>query len=140
VVTSGLAMYDTMQYIRSPISTVCVGLAASAGSLLLMAGSPGKRYALPNAKVMIHQPSGGFQGQATDIEIHATEIIRTRARLNEIYAHHTGQDLKTIEPAMERDKFMSAEEAREFGLIDEVVKKRKISSDAAEESNDSKGK
>jgi ATP-dependent Clp protease protease subunit len=104
-----------------------------------MAGTPGKRYALPNAKVMIHQPSGGFQGQATDIEIHATEIIRTRARLNEIYAHHTGQDLKTIEPAMERDKFMSAEEAREFGLIDEVVKKRKISSDAAEESNDSKG-
>ncbi len=124
VVTAGLAMYDTMQYIRPDVSTVCVGQAASAGSLLLMAGAAGKRYCLPNAKVMVHQPSGGFQGQATDIEIHAKEIIRTRSRLNDIYVQHTGQTLEVIEDAMERDKFLDAEEAKQFGLIDEVVEHR----------------
>jgi ATP-dependent Clp protease protease subunit len=124
VVSSGLAIYDTMQYIRPDVSTVCIGQAASAGSLLLMAGAKEKRFALPNAKIMVHQPSGGFQGQATDIEIHAREILETRRRLNEIYAHHTGQPLKTIEEAMERDKFMSAEDSKEFGLIDAVVSER----------------
>ena len=124
VVTAGLAMYDTMQYVRSDISTVCIGQAASAGSLLLMAGAPGKRYALPNAKVMVHQPSGGFQGQATDIEIHAKEILATRQRLNEIYVRHTGQSLEVIEDAMERDRFMNPEEARDFGLLDAVVEQR----------------
>lgn len=124
VVTSGLAMYDTMQYIRPDISTVCIGQAASAGSLLLMAGAKGKRYSLPNAKIMVHQPSGGFEGQATDIEIHAREIIKTRTRLNEIYVKHTGQSMAIIEDAMERDKFMSADEAKEFGLIDQVVDSR----------------
>ena len=124
VVTAGLAMYDTMQYVRPDISTVCIGQAASAGSLLLMAGASGKRYALPNAKVMVHQPSGGFQGQATDIEIHAKEILATRQRLNEIYARHTGQSIEVIEDAMERDRFMNPEEAREFGLLDAVVEQR----------------
>lgn len=124
VVTAGLAMYDTMQYVRPDISTVCIGQAASAGSLLLMAGAPGKRYALPNAKVMVHQPSGGFQGQATDIEIHAKEILATRQRLNDIYARHTGQSIEVIEDAMERDRFMNPEEAREFGLLDAVVEQR----------------
>jgi ATP-dependent Clp protease protease subunit len=124
VVSSGLAIYDTMQYIRPDVSTVCIGQAASAGSLLLMAGAKEKRFALPNAKIMVHQPSGGFQGQATDIEIHAREILETRRRLNEIYASHTGQPLKTIEEAMERDKFMSAEDSKEFGLIDAVVSER----------------
>jgi ATP-dependent Clp protease protease subunit len=124
VVTAGLAMYDTMQYIRSPVSTVCVGMAASAGSLLLMAGEKGKRYALPNSQVMIHQPSGGAQGQATDIEIQAREILKTRARLNQIYANHTGQPVEEIEKKMERDTYLSAEEARDFGLIDHVVDKR----------------
>ncbi|WP_425404783.1 ATP-dependent Clp endopeptidase proteolytic subunit ClpP [Hwanghaeella sp.] len=124
VVTSGLSIYDTMQYIRPEVSTVCLGQAASMGSLLLTAGAKGKRFALPNARIMIHQPSGGAQGQATDIEIHAREILRTRERLNQIYVDHTGQKLKTIETAMERDKFMSPEEAKEFGLIDEVVNKR----------------
>ncbi|MDJ0983674.1 MAG: ATP-dependent Clp protease proteolytic subunit [Kiloniellales bacterium] len=124
VVTAGLAMYDTMQYVRPDISTVCIGQAASAGSLLLMAGAAGKRYALPNAKVMVHQPSGGFQGQATDIEIHAKEILATRHRLNEIYARHTGQSLDVIEDAMERDRFMNPEEARDFGLLDAVVEQR----------------
>ncbi len=124
VVSAGLAMYDTMQYIRPQVSTVCVGQAASAGSLLLMAGAKGKRFALPNAKVMVHQPSGGFQGQATDIEIHAREIIKTRARLNEIYVKHSGQPLSAIEAAMERDTFMDADEAKAFGLIDEVVENR----------------
>ncbi len=124
VVSSGLAMYDTMQYIRSDISTVCIGQAASAASLLLMAGAKDKRYALPNAKIMVHQPSGGFEGQATDIEIHAREILNTRGRLNDIYVKHTGQDLKLIETAMERDKFLSPEEAKDFGLIDHVVVKR----------------
>ncbi len=124
VVTAGLAVYDTMQYIRSPVSTVCVGMAASAGSLLLTAGAKGKRYALPNSQVMIHQPSGGAQGQATDIEIQAREILKTRARLNLIYVHHTGQDLAAIEAKMERDTYLSAEEARDFGLVDEVVESR----------------
>ena len=124
VVTSGLAMYDTMQYDRPDISTICVGLAASAGSLLLTAGAKGKRYSLPHSNIMIHQPSGGFQGQATDIEIHAKEIIKTRDRLNKIYVKHTGQDLKTIEDAMERDRFMTPAEAKEFGLVDEVIAER----------------
>ena len=124
VVSAGLAMYDTMQYIRPEVQTVCIGQAASAGSLLLMAGAKGKRFALPNSKIMIHQPSGGFQGQVSDIQIHAEEIIRTRQRLNELYVHHTGQDLATIENAMERDNFMDAEKAKTFGLIDEVVSQR----------------
>ncbi len=124
VVTSGLSIYDTMQYIRPAVSTVCLGQAASMGSLLLTAGEKGKRFALPNARVMVHQPSGGFQGQATDIEIHAREILALRARLNNMYVHHTGQPLEVIEQAMERDKFMSATEAKEFGLIDEVVSSR----------------
>jgi len=123
-VTSGLAMYDTIQYIRPAISTICVGLAASAGSLLLTAGAKGKRYSLPHSNIMIHQPSGGFQGQASDIEIHAKEILKTRDRLNKIYVKHTGQELKTIEDAMERDRFMTPEEAKNFGLIDEVIAER----------------
>ena len=129
VVSSGLAMYDTMQYIRPEVATVCIGQAASMGSLLLTAGAPGKRYCLPNAKVMIHQPSGGYQGQATDIEIHAKEVMRTKARLNEIYVTHTGQKLGVIEAAMERDNFMTGDEAKTFGLIDEVVEKRPADED-----------
>ena len=129
VVTSGLAMYDTMQYIRPEIATVCVGLAASAGSLLLTAGRKGKRFSLPNSNIMIHQPSGGFQGQASDIEIHAKEILKTRDRLNKIYVKHTGQDLSKIENAMDRDRFMTPEEAKDFGLIDEVVTERPRSGD-----------
>lgn len=124
VVTSGLAIYDTMQYINCDVSTVCIGQAASMGSLLLAAGAAGKRYSLPNARIMIHQPSGGFQGQATDIEIHAREIIALRRRLNEIYVDHTSRDLDTIEAAMERDNFMVPDKALDFGLIDEVVEKR----------------
>jgi ATP-dependent Clp protease protease subunit len=124
IVTSGLAVYDTMQYVRPDISTVCVGQAASMGSLLLTAGAKDKRFALPNARIMIHQPSGGFQGQATDIEIHAREILAVRARLNEIYVKHTGQELKVIEDAMERDRFMTPAEAKEFNLIDAVVEQR----------------
>ncbi len=124
VVSSGLAIYDTMQYIRPNVTTVCIGQAASAGSLLLLAGTAGKRFALPNSKIMIHQPSGGFQGQATDIEIHAREILATRRRLNEIYAFHTGQPLSTVEEAMERDRFMTSEDAKEFGIIDAVVERR----------------
>ncbi|MBL4741201.1 MAG: ATP-dependent Clp endopeptidase proteolytic subunit ClpP [Sneathiella sp.] len=124
VVTSGLAIYDTMQYIRPEVATVCIGQAASMGSFLLMAGAKGQRFALPNARVMIHQPSGGAQGQATDIQIQAKEILRTKDRLNELYVKHTGKDLKTIEDSMERDNFMSADEAKEFGLIDEVVEQR----------------
>jgi ATP-dependent Clp protease, protease subunit len=124
VVTSGLAIYDTMQYIRSPVSTVCIGQAASMGSLLLCAGAAGKRFALPNANIMIHQPSGGFQGQASDIEIQAREILRLRARLNEIYVKHTGQPLDVVSSAVERDRFMTPLEAKEFGLIDEMVESR----------------
>ncbi|MBE6455140.1 MAG: ATP-dependent Clp endopeptidase proteolytic subunit ClpP [Alphaproteobacteria bacterium] len=124
VVTSGLAILDTMNYIKCPVSTVVMGQAASMGSLLLCCGAKGRRFALPNARVMIHQPSGGFQGQATDIEIHAKEILSIKARLNQIYVEQTGQDLDTIERAMERDNFMTAEEAQKFGLIDEVIKTR----------------
>lgn len=126
IVTSGLAIYDTMQYIRPDVSTVCIGQAASMGSLLLTAGAKEKRYCLPNSRIMIHQPSGGFQGQATDIEIHAREILSLRGRLNDIYVGHTGQDLKVIEDAMERDRFMSPEECKDFGLIDEVVTSRPV--------------
>jgi ATP-dependent Clp protease protease subunit len=121
IVTSGLAIYDTMQYIRSDIATVCIGQAASMGSLLLCAGAKGKRVSLPNSRIMIHQPSGGAQGQATDIEIQAREILLLRARLNDIYVRHTGQPLETIVNALERDKFLSPGEAKEFGLIDEVM-------------------
>lgn len=124
VVTSGLAMYDTMQYIKCPISTVCIGQAASMGSFLLTAGEKDKRFSLPNSRIMIHQPSGGAQGQATDIEIHAREILRIRARLNDLYVKHTGRKLPEIEKAMERDNFMTADEAKEFGLIDHVVETR----------------
>ena len=124
IVTSGLAIYDTMQYIRPDVATVCIGQAASMGSLLLTAGATGKRYSLPHSRIMTHQPSGGFQGQATDIEIHAKEILSLRTRLNKIYEQHSGKTLKQIERIMERDTFMSPEEAKEMGLIDEVVSKR----------------
>jgi ATP-dependent Clp protease protease subunit len=126
VVTAGLAIYDTMQYIRSPVSTVCIGQAASMGSLLLASGAPGKRYALPNSRIMVHQPSGGAQGQATDIEIQAREILAVRARLNQIYVKHTGQDLETVERTLERDRFMSGEEAKAFGIVDQVVENRPV--------------
>ena len=124
VVSAGLAIYDTMQYIRSPVSTLCIGQAASMGSLLLCAGAKGKRYSTPNARVMVHQPSGGAQGQAADIEIQAREILTLRRRLNEIYEVHTGQTLEAIEQKLERDSYMSADEAKAFGLIDEVVANR----------------
>ena len=130
VVTSGLAIYDTMQYVRPQIMTVCIGQAASMGSLLLAAGTKGKRYALPNARIMIHQPSGGMQGQATDIEIQAREILSLRSRLNQIYVKHTGQPLAVIEQAVERDKFLSPDEAKDFGLVDEVVVSRPVPADA----------
>ncbi|ACI98658.1 MULTISPECIES: ATP-dependent Clp endopeptidase proteolytic subunit ClpP [Rhodospirillales] len=123
-VTSGLAIYDTMQYIRCPVATICVGQAASMGALLLAGGGAGRRYSLPNSRIMIHQPSGGAQGQAADIEIQAQEILRMRQRLNEIFQRHTGQNLDVIEKAVERDKFMSPEEAKAFGLIDEVFSNR----------------
>ncbi len=126
IVTSGLAIYDTMRYIRPDISTVCIGQAASMGSFLLAAGAKDKRFALPNARIMIHQPSGGARGQASDIEIQAREIIALKARLNKIYAEHTGQPLEVIEEAVDRDRFMTPGEAREFGLIDEVVVSRPI--------------
>lgn len=124
VVTSGMAMYDTMQYISCDVNTLCIGQACSMGSLLLAGGAKGKRFALPNARVMIHQPSGGFRGQATDIEIHAKEILDMKKRLNQIYAHHTGKKLNVIEAAMERDNFMTPQEAKKFGLIDHVVTSR----------------
>ncbi|MBL6621497.1 MAG: ATP-dependent Clp endopeptidase proteolytic subunit ClpP [Rickettsiales bacterium] len=124
VVTAGLSIYDTMQYINSEVSTMCIGQAASMGSLLLTAGQKGCRYSLPNSRIMIHQPSGGFQGQATDIEIHAKEILKLKKRLNEIYVNHTGKKLDTIHKSMERDNFMSAEEAKSFGLIDQVIQNR----------------
>jgi ATP-dependent Clp protease protease subunit len=126
IVTSGLAIYDTMEYIRPDVSTVCMGQAASMGSLLLTAGAAGKRFSLPNARIMTHQPSGGFQGQATDIEIHAKEILDLRQRLNGIYEKHSGKTIKQIEKIMDRDTFMTAEDARDFGLIDEVVEKRPV--------------
>jgi ATP-dependent Clp protease protease subunit len=124
VVSSGMAIYDTMQFIKPAVSTLCVGQAASMGSLLLAAGQKGMRFALPNARVMVHQPSGGYQGQVTDILIHAREVESLRKRLNEIYVHHTGQDIKTVEDALERDNFMVAEKAVEFGLIDQVLTSR----------------
>jgi ATP-dependent Clp protease protease subunit len=124
VVTSGLSIYDTMQFIRCPVTTLCMGQAASMGSLLLTAGEKGHRFALPNARIMVHQPSGGFQGQVTDILIHAKEVENLKRRLNEIYVNHTGQDYDTIHNALERDNFMTADAAREFGLIDQVVTKR----------------
>ena len=124
IVTSGLAVYDTMQFIRPPVSTLCTGQAASMGSLLLAAGAKDLRFALPNARIMVHQPSGGFQGQATDIMLHAQEILNLKRRLNEIYVKHTGQPLKKIEDALERDMFLTSEMAREFGLIDKVIEKR----------------
>jgi ATP-dependent Clp protease protease subunit len=129
IVTAGLAIYDTMNYVRPDISTVCFGQAASMGSLLLAAGAKGKRYALPNSRIMIHQPSGGFQGQAADIDIQAREILNLRARLNQIYANHTGQTLETIEGKMDRDSFLGPDDAKEFGLIDDVVASRPKSAD-----------
>ena len=127
VVTSGMAIYDTMQYIKSPVSTVCVGMAASMGSFLLAAGEPGHRIALPNARIMVHQPSGGFRGQASDIERHAEDIIKTKRRLNELYAKHTGKPVEEIERALDRDNFMTSEEAKAFGLVDHVYEKREAS-------------
>ena len=124
IVTSGLAIYDTMQFIRPQVSTLCTGQAASMGSLLLAAGAKDLRFALPNARIMVHQPSGGFQGQATDIMLHAQEILSLKKRLNEIYVRHTGQPLKKIEDALERDMFLTAEMAKDFGLIDRVIEKR----------------
>jgi ATP-dependent Clp protease protease subunit len=124
IVTSGLAIYDTMQYIRSPVSTVCIGQAASMGSLLLAAGEPGLRICLPNARVMVHQPSGGFRGQASDIERHAEDIIATKRRLNEIYVKHTGQPYEVVEKTLDRDHFMTADEAQKFGIVDRVYEKR----------------
>lgn len=124
VVTSGLSIYDTMQFIRCPVTTLCMGQAASMGSLLLTAGAKGQRFALPNARIMVHQPSGGFSGQVTDILIHAKEVENLKRRLNEIYVAHTGQDYDTIHNALERDNFMTAEAAKDFGLIDQVVSKR----------------
>lgn len=124
VVTSGLGIYDTMQYIRPKVTTICIGQACSMGSLLLAAGEPGQRYSLPNSRIMIHQPSGGAQGQATDIEIQANEILALRKRLNQIYVDHSGQKLADVEKAMERDNFMSPDEAKKFGLIDEIYSER----------------
>ena len=124
IVTSGLSIYDTMQYIKPKVSTLCMGQAASMGSLILCAGEPGLRYTLPNSRIMIHQPSGGYSGQATDIEIHAKEILTLKARLNNLYVKHTGQKLSHVEKNMERDNFLSAEAAKEFGLVDEIVDKR----------------
>ncbi|MBC8049371.1 MAG: ATP-dependent Clp protease proteolytic subunit [Chitinophagales bacterium] len=124
VVTSGMAIYDTMQFIRPPVSTLCIGQAASMGSLLLAAGEPGMRYALPNARIMVHQPSGGFQGQASDIERHAKEILAVRERLNKIYVKHTGQTMQSVIDVLERDTFMTADAAKTFGLIDKVIAKR----------------
>ena len=126
IVTSGLAIYDTMQFIRPPVSTLCVGQAASMGSLLLAAGEPGMRFALPNARIMVHQPSGGYQGQVTDILIHAREVESLKRRLNEIYEKHTGKDYKAIEEALERDNFMTAEVGKAFGIVDQVMEKRPV--------------
>ena len=124
LVTSGLGIYDTMQYIKSPVSTLCIGQASSMGSFLLAAGEKGKRFSLPNSRIMVHQPSAGFQGQATDIQIHAKEILSLKERLNKIYSNHTGKSIKEISQALERDKFMTPEDAKSFGLIDKVVDKR----------------
>jgi len=131
VVTSGMSIYDTMQFIRPPVSTLCMGQAASMGSLLLTAGATGMRYALPNARIMLHQPSGGFQGQASDIERHAQDIIKLKRRLNEIYVKHTGRDYDTIERTLDRDHFMTAQESKDFGLIDGVIESRELIEGAA---------
>jgi ATP-dependent Clp protease protease subunit len=124
VVTSGLAIYDTMQYIKSPVITLCLGMAASMGSFLLMAGEKGQRIALPNSRIMVHQPSGGFSGKASDIERHAEDIIKTKQRLNELYAKHTGQTVETVEAVLDRDSFMTADEAKAWGIVDHVWEKR----------------
>jgi len=124
IVTSGLAIYDTMQYIRSPVSTACIGMAASMGSLLLAAGEKGMRFATPNARIMVHQPSGGFRGVASDIERHAVDMLQMKRRLNEIYVKHTGQPYETIEKTLDRDSFMTAAEAQTFGIVDKVYEKR----------------
>lgn len=137
LVTSGLAVYDTMQFIRPPVSTLCIGQAASMGSLLLTAGEKGMRFALPNARIMVHQPSGGFQGQASDIALHAQEILSMKQRLNEIYGRHTQQPIKKIEEALERDNFMDADAAKEFGLVDEVIAKRPEITDDEEDASKS---
>ncbi len=129
VVTAGMAIYDTMQFIRPPVSTLCMGQAASMGSLLLCAGNKDMRFALPNARIMVHQPSGGFQGQASDIERHAQDIIKMKRRLNEVYVKHTGQDYDTIEKTLDRDHFMTAEETKEFGIIDKVIEQRAVPDD-----------
>ena len=126
VVSDGLAIYDTMQFIQSPVSTLCFGLAASMGSFLLAAGEKGKRFALPNSRIMVHQPSAGFRGQATDIEIHAKEILDQKANLNQLYANHTGQPVEKIEEALERDNFMSPDDAKKFGIIDDIQTKRVV--------------
>ena len=131
IVTSGLAIYDTMQYIKSPVTTVCMGMAASMGSFLLAAGAKGHRVSLPNSRIMVHQPSGGFQGQASDIERHAEDIIKTKKRLNAIYAKHTGQPIEVIEQTLDRDYFMSAEEAKDFGIVDHVYETRDAADEAA---------
>ncbi len=131
VVTSGLSIYDTMQYIRPKVSTLCIGQAASMGSLLMAAGEPGMRFSLPNSRIMVHQPSGGFQGQASDIALHAKEILELKDRLNNIYVKHCNQDIEKVEKALDRDNFMTAEEAKDWGLIDEIVQKREEGSDEA---------
>jgi ATP-dependent Clp protease protease subunit len=131
VVTSGMAIYDTMQFIKPPVSTLCIGMAASMGSLLLCAGEKGMRFALPNARILVHQPSGGFQGQASDLERHAEDIVKMKRRLNQVYVKHTGKDYETIERTLDRDYFMTAEEAREFGIVDRVLTDR-AALDAAE--------
>lgn len=136
VVTSGMAIYDTMQFIRPPVATLCIGQAASMGSLLLASGESGMRYALPNARIMVHQPSGGFQGQASDIERHAKEILELRDRLNNVYSKHTGQSVDTIADALDRDNFMTAEAAKEFGIVDEVISERTVTEDGEEKSKD----
>ena len=137
VVTSGMAIYDTIQFVRPPVSTLCIGQAASMGSLLLCAGEKGMRYSLPNARIMLHQPSGGFQGQASDIERHAEDIVKMKRRLNEVYVRHTGQDYETIEKTLDRDYFMSAEDAKAFGLVDEVISKRPSLKDKVEDTSSS---
>jgi ATP-dependent Clp protease protease subunit len=131
IVTSGLAIYDTMQYIKCPVSTVCMGMAASMGSFILMAGAAGQRIALPNARIMVHQPSGGFQGKVSDIERHAEDIIKTKKRLNELYAKHTGQSVEEVEKTLDRDYFMTAEEAKAWGIVDHVYETREMAEEAA---------
>ena len=140
VVTSGMAIYDTMQFIRPPVATLCIGQAASMGSLLLSAGAEGMRYSLPHSRIMVHQPSGGFQGQASDIERHANEILALRQRLNEVYAQHTGKSVEEISDALERDNFMTAEAAKEFGLIDEVLSTREELNLAGSQNGDAEEK